>query len=141
MTLDDLLPDGIDRNSSSSRSSSSSSGKGGKNDEPEYHIKVIGPNDKAKYFDEERWEKVKKFITDHTKYTVNQVMNNLPAHKRYKIVHQAATTNPDSLDESFRTETTCYICGKDCGSSGVEIEGEDFCVHHTAAQIRSELDS
>jgi len=143
MGLDELLPEGVDKDKSRSKSKSSSGRKrtSNKNSEPDYYKKVTGPNDKVKYFDEEMWEQVKQFIIDHTRYTVGEVTSNLPAHKRYKIVHQAATTNPDSLDDGFRPKTTCYICGKDCTSSGVEIEGEDFCVHHTAAQIRKELDS
>lgn len=138
MALDDLLPDNVETDKSSS--SNKSSGRK-KPDEKEYATKVVGPNGKAKFLTEEQLEKVKRVITEETPYSPQEVLNNFPQERRYKVVHDAVTFTEDGLDEENVSRTRCYICGKDCSYSNVEIEGELFCPHHTAGQVRKELDN
>lgn len=130
MGLDDLLPDDAD---TTSRSSSQQSSK-------DYSVEVGSGSDEVK-LTEEKWEGVKKILTEEFGLVPNEVLNK-PSGERYEILTEAAQVHEghQQADESeHRSGTRCYYCGKSCEGIEVEIGGELFCPHHTVAQIEKSL--
>jgi len=130
MGLDDIITDhggSVDSTSST--------------DEEEDDTVEVGSGEYKKVFTEEKWEKVRKVITEEMGRNLNHVRNNLPAKEKYSIFHKAATWG--SLSESDKDEeksdTRCVICGKACNHNHVVIAGETVCTHHTTAQLANEL--
>lgn len=137
MGLDDV--DGVSKGGSSRSSSNQRSKKSEQKDEI---VQTVTHAGKRKEFTEERWEKVKKVIRQEMDYSVNEVLNNLPANKRYEVIHQAATWNPSDLNDTqqeLKTEDRCYVCKKANDQATVEIDGKPVHVHHTVGQLASEL--
>jgi len=133
--LDDLIPDDADTSSSSS----SSSGGGGL-DEPEY-AEVFESKKGTKKFTEEQWEEIKKVIRRETDYVSVGEVKSLPAQKRHVVLHELAIEAlvEDADGDISRTDFRCPICGDDCTTSYVVIEGEEVHPYHTIAQLAKEL--
>lgn len=133
--LDDLLPDDADTSSSSSPGSKSSSS------EPEY-VERFSSSKGTKQFTEERWEEVKKEIRDKTPFTVEEVKN-MESKARHDVLHEISISSlhdkePDELEHG--SDVLCNVCGNDCSTTFVEIEGEKFCIQHPAIQVAQSLD-
>lgn len=138
MGLDDLLPEGADKSSSSSSSGRKTASQSSEDEGRDIH-KEFGSGNLKKSFTEEQWEKVKRVVEEEFGLNINVVCNGYSAEKRYQVLHEAVMF--DDGDEADLPEVIeCPICEADLDTSGVEIEGEQFCVHHTAGQIRSYLD-
>lgn len=136
MGLDDLVDDagGSSSSSSSKRSKSKSF-----HDDDEY--KVVGSDQYQKVFHEDEWAKVKDVLKDEMGKVPNVVLNS-PEQERFEILHEAAliaSGDKDPLDSDYTGQERCLYCGSNPGDAAVEIQGETFCVHHTAGQVSSEL--
>lgn len=138
MGLDDIQ--GVGK----SGSSRSSPNRQSSQDDEEEVVQTVSHGSRKKKFTEEAWDKVKTVIRDEFEYTVEEVLNNLSSSKRYEVVHEAATWNPDDLteeQENLKTERRCVVCGKATSHSEVttEIDGQRVHTHHTVAQLDKAL--
>lgn len=133
MGLDDLVPEGKEDSRSRSGSSSSKS-----------KSKVsFGSGKWEKIFSEDKWEDVKNTLINDMGLVPNEVVNNYPKEERYETLHEAALISereepPDNIEEG---PDRCAVCGNALHEDiTVEIEGEEVCANHPAAQIRVGLD-
>lgn len=135
MGLDDLIPDDVDE--STSRVPRDKEKTEAKDD----IVESFGKEPYRKEFTEEQWEKVKRVITTEFGMTVGEVVNS-PNQERYELLHEAimfSESDKDSGESENSSTTRCYYCGNACDDTNVVIEGEKFCVHHTAAQVAATL--
>lgn len=132
MGLDDLVPD--DKKTSSS--STSRSRKRKKQDDDEV---VIGGEPYKKVFEKEKWEKVKKFISNEMGLVPNEVVNNYSAEERYEIVHEAALAVDKEIepeDANNYSQRRCKVCDAGLGEMGVKLGEYWFCSNHPAAKLK-----
>ena len=114
-----------------------------RNNSEDDELVCFGQPPTQKCFHKEDWEEVKRYIREEMKYSVSEVVNS-SGEERYELLHEAKLGKEGALEpeESENTSTNrCGVCGKDCRDSKVEIAGEDFHVHHTAAQVASYFES
>lgn len=137
MGLEDIVEEAGGQTSSSSSSKKKEKRTHGV-DNPDDYAVVVGKPPKQKAFTEEQWDKVSKVLKDKMDLVPNKVLN-MPPDKRYEILHEAALWSDE--DKSSTRKKKCFICGRSCGQSGVEIAGETVCSTHPAAMIAHELDS
>lgn len=132
MGLEDLVPE--DKRGSGSSSS-------GRSRRKKKDTVAFGSGQFRKEFEEERWEEVKGTLINEMGLVPNEVVNNYSAQERFEVLHEAAllSKSETTLEELGRQPTRCEYCGSAVGQSGVEIDGEMFCIHHTAGQIANAL--
>lgn len=137
MGLDNILPDDADSSSSSSGGSKRSPSSDTDDD-----LKVIGSPPNQKSFTQEKWEGVKKVIYEDTEHSVNEVLN-MPAKRRYEILHEAALTHEGQKaaeDMETYSRDRCFICGKDCTNSGVTVAGKTVHANHPVMKLKKALE-
>lgn len=135
MGLDDLIPDEVEESTSGVPQSKS------KKEDKDEIVKSFGKPPYRKEFKEEQWKKVKRVIREEFGKTVGGVVNS-PNEERYELLHEAimyVESDKDPGESDSSSETRCAYCGNACDDISVELEGKMFCVHHTAAQVESNL--
>lgn len=138
MGLDDVIDDQVPEEKRSGSRSGGSSSK-------EKQKVIIGSPPNQKEFTKDRWEEVKKAIVEELGYTTQEVLEEMPANKRYEVIHEAALISSkemSSADADTRPTTRdCDICGNMLRDEmEVDISGLKVHAHHTAAQVEKELD-
>lgn len=136
MGIDDLIPD--DSNPQSRRGGQKSSSS---EDSKEY-VQEFHSDKGVKKFDEEDWENIKSFIRQKTKYSVNEVVN-MESERRHDVIHDIAIkayAGSDDVQEEHKPTQLCAVCGNDCTSAYIEIEGEAFHEMHNVMEVAEALD-
>jgi len=131
MGLKDI--EGVDDNASSS-SSRSRGGSSKQEDDGPFISFSCKQGEKA--FTEERWDEIRTIISQEMEHTVGEVKT-MPAEKRHKVLHEAATWTDDGPDEDsdLYSHDRCALCGNSLSAGFAEFEGEAFCIQHTAGQL------
>lgn len=137
MGLEDIVEEKAPDDSSSSRSRTRTRDL---SDSDEY-FRVVGKPPLQKVFQEkEDWEETAAVLRDEMGYQPNSVLN-MPAEKRFEILHEARLWNEGKLEEmKHETEDRCVICNSACTGSCTEIAGVKVHVHHTVGQLGSMLE-
>lgn len=137
MGLDDILPD----DSSDTHHSHSSPSESSTQSDPSHH--VIGSGDTSRSYIPTRWKKLKRVITREMGLSVEEVLEK-PPEERNEILDHADNWYDDDFEQNtsaYRSTTRCTVCRQACDEHYVEINGEKFCVQHTAGQIARALDT
>lgn len=135
MGLDDLIPEDVDE------STSGVPQKQTKTEENDEIVESFGKPPYRKEFKKEQWEKVKRVIRTEFGMKVGEVISS-PNEERYELLHEAimfVESDKESGESENSSTTRCAYCGGACDDIKVVLEGESFCLHHTAAQVHNEL--
>lgn len=103
---------------------------------------IIGSGSYEKQFSPEKWERVKSVITEEFGLTVDEVVETKSRQDRYDILHDAAlkANQSETIESEYTSDCNCIVCGVATDKTGVEIESEQVCVHHTAGLVRNAID-
>lgn len=132
MGIDDLMPED-DSNNSASESSSSSS----------FQASSVSYTGSSRYLSGERWRDLIEVMEQQLDITYAELAE-LSPEEQEEILQEADNMISGMgtwTGTEFEINTRCIVCGHDCESDGVDMEGYKVCRAHSAQEVRTAIDN